>query len=177
MSLSVYPGKSRAEFEAIYPTLILPNSLNAHGWWNRPFEAKDARAGRAERFVQELLARHGNTPDRVAVISHGNFYRYTLAAILPMPDPDNYFFALNIRPLRTSTLAKAVKPKHTRPSCISIAPIICPTNCSRSSCQFGQHQLIGKSCAFVIHGVGFLHDKFHFVGIRWIVHLWPVGLR
>lgn len=89
------PGKSRAEFEAIYPTLILPNSLNAHGWWNRPFEAKDARAGRAERFVQELLARHGNTPDRVAVISHGNFYRYTLAAILRMPDPDDYFFALN----------------------------------------------------------------------------------
>jgi len=89
------PGKTRTDFEAAYPTFILPESLNAQGWWNRPYEAKDMRASRAKRFVAELLTRHGNTHDRVAVVSHGNFYRYTLAAILRMPDPDSYFFALN----------------------------------------------------------------------------------
>jgi len=89
------PGKARAHFEATYPTLILPDTLNAHGWWNRAYEDTQARPVRAQRFVQALLAQHGSTLDRVAIVSHGNFYRYMMAAILHIPDPDSYYFPMN----------------------------------------------------------------------------------
>jgi 2,3-bisphosphoglycerate-dependent phosphoglycerate mutase len=89
------PGKARRDFERAYPSLRLHETLNAHGWWNRPFEAPEVRPARAQRFLRDLLARHGDGDDRVAVVSHGNFYRYLLAAILRIPDPDAVFFDLS----------------------------------------------------------------------------------
>jgi 2,3-bisphosphoglycerate-dependent phosphoglycerate mutase len=75
------PGKNRAYFEKYYPDLQLPDTLGAEGWWNRPFEERAERPARAERLLRELLARHGDTDDRVAVISHGGLYNYLLRAI------------------------------------------------------------------------------------------------
>ena len=89
------PGNNRAFFEAHYPRLVLPASLGNEGWWNRPFEAKEQRLMRAQRFLQQLLERHGNTEDRVAVVSHGAFYNYLLAAILRLPERDHIWFAIN----------------------------------------------------------------------------------
>lgn len=89
------PGKSRRDFEAAYPTLNLPEGLNEHGWWNRPFEPMEARSGRAQRFLDELLARHGGGDDRVAIVSHGNFYRYVMATILRVPDAHAVFFDMH----------------------------------------------------------------------------------
>lgn len=89
------PGKNRAYFERHHPDLILPASLGEEGWWNRPFEAYEERPLRARRFLEELLERHGNTDDRVAVISHGGFYNYLLQAILEMPGGEGIWFSLN----------------------------------------------------------------------------------
>jgi 2,3-bisphosphoglycerate-dependent phosphoglycerate mutase len=89
------PGKNRAHFEAAYPALVLHDSLNAHGWWNRPFEAFDQHPIRAQRVLAELLERHGRTADGVAVVSHGNFYRHFMAALLQVPDPQAVFFLMN----------------------------------------------------------------------------------
>lgn len=89
------PGNTRTHFEAAYPALALPNSLNALGWWNRPFEDRTLHAPRASQFVADLLARHGSSSDVVAVVSHGNFYRHVMAVILRMPDPDSYYFSMN----------------------------------------------------------------------------------
>jgi 2,3-bisphosphoglycerate-dependent phosphoglycerate mutase len=89
------PGKTRAHFEAAYPALVLPDSLNAHGWWNRPFEDYDQHPIRAQRFLNDLLTRHGNVNDVVAVVSHGNFYRHLMAMLLRMPDPQAFFFGMN----------------------------------------------------------------------------------
>lgn len=52
------------------------------------FEAYEERPARAERVLDELLARHGDTEDRVAFVSHGGFYNHLLAAILGLPNVD-----------------------------------------------------------------------------------------
>jgi 2,3-bisphosphoglycerate-dependent phosphoglycerate mutase len=87
-------GHNRAYFEAHYPDLVLPDSLGEAGWWNRPFEEPEQRFPRAQRFWRDLVERHGHTDDRVAVVSHGGFYQYLLAAILNLPGREGYWFAL-----------------------------------------------------------------------------------
>lgn len=89
------PGKERAWFATHHPTLVLPDALNEQGWWHRPYESIEQHPVRARRFLHDLLDRHGGTNHRVAVVSHGNFYRYFLAALLRMPDVQSYYFALN----------------------------------------------------------------------------------
>ena len=89
------PGKHRAYFQECYPRLILPDSLNEAGWWNRPFEEREQRLARAQRFLRDLLERHGQTDDRVAVVSHGAFYNYFLSALLDWPRKDGCWFMLN----------------------------------------------------------------------------------
>jgi 2,3-bisphosphoglycerate-dependent phosphoglycerate mutase len=88
-------GRNRAYFEAHYPDFVLPDSLGEAGWWNRPFEEPEQRLPRAKRFLRDLMERHGRTDDRVAVVSHGGFYNYLLAAILNLPEREGYWFALN----------------------------------------------------------------------------------
>ena len=88
-------GRNRAYFEAHYPDFVLPDSLGEAGWWNRPFEEPEQRPTRVKRFWRDLMERHGHTDDRVAVVSHGGFYNYLLAAILSLPDREGYWFALN----------------------------------------------------------------------------------
>ena len=89
------PGRNRAYFEAHYPDLVLPDSLGEAGWWNRPFEEPELRLPRARRFLHDLMERHGHTDDRVAVVSHGGFYNYLLAAILNLPGREGYRFVMN----------------------------------------------------------------------------------
>jgi 2,3-bisphosphoglycerate-dependent phosphoglycerate mutase len=88
-------GNNRAFFEARYPQLVLPDSMGETGWWNRPYEEIHQRPERAQRFLRELRARHGNTEDRVAMVSHGGFYNLFLSALLDLPDPGRSWFMLN----------------------------------------------------------------------------------
>jgi 2,3-bisphosphoglycerate-dependent phosphoglycerate mutase len=88
-------GRNRAYFEAHYPDLILPESLGEAGWWNRPFEESEQRRVRAQRFLSDLLERHGHTEDRVAVISHAGFYNQFLRVLLELPQESDCWFALN----------------------------------------------------------------------------------
>jgi 2,3-bisphosphoglycerate-dependent phosphoglycerate mutase len=89
------PGHNRAYFEAHYPDLVLPESLGEAGWWNRPYEEPEQSLARAQRFLRELLERHGHTEDRVAVISHGGFYNHLLVTLLRLSEPTNVWFILN----------------------------------------------------------------------------------
>lgn len=85
------PGKNRAELSARYPELVLPVSLGAVGWWNRPFEEREQRPARAERFLRELLERHDGKQDRVAVISHGGFYNVLLRTVFKIERAECWF--------------------------------------------------------------------------------------
>jgi len=89
------PGRNRAYFEEYYPSLVLPESLGAEGWWNRPFEAYDVRRARADKFVVDLLEKHGGTDDRVAVVSHAGFYNHMMHAILGIPEGLGFWFLID----------------------------------------------------------------------------------
>jgi 2,3-bisphosphoglycerate-dependent phosphoglycerate mutase len=89
------PGKSRSYFETHYPGLVLPESLGEAGWWNRPFEEPEQITIRAQRFLYDLMERHDNSEDRVAVVSHGGFYNYLLGALLKIPVKSDLWFTLN----------------------------------------------------------------------------------
>ena len=88
-------GKSRAYFREHYPELVLPEQMNDSGWWNqRPFEEDEARRRRAKRFLADLLVRHGDTPDRVAIVSHGGFYNLFIHTILERPARNGLWFTM-----------------------------------------------------------------------------------
>jgi 2,3-bisphosphoglycerate-dependent phosphoglycerate mutase len=80
------PGKNRAYFETHHPTLQLPAWLDEAGWWNRPAETRDNYLPRAHNFLTDLLQRHANTQDRVAVVSHGAFFVNFLKVLLRLPE-------------------------------------------------------------------------------------------
>ena len=91
-----YPGKNQAYFGAHYPELLLEDGLARDGWWNRPYETPAEIPARVQRFYEELMRKHGNTDDRVAVFSHGGFYNAFLHYILGMPShAENVWFVLN----------------------------------------------------------------------------------
>lgn len=84
------PGRTREYFEQNLPELILPDHVNGTGWWNnRPFETDEECHQRAQRFLVDLLARHGDVegqPEhRVALFSHGGFYGHLIFAMLNLP--------------------------------------------------------------------------------------------
>jgi 2,3-bisphosphoglycerate-dependent phosphoglycerate mutase len=76
------PGRARAEWQAVYPQLVLPEDLAEGGWWDRPHEEREERPLRARRVWNLLLERHGGTDDRVGLIAHGGFYNHLLQVII-----------------------------------------------------------------------------------------------
>jgi 2,3-bisphosphoglycerate-dependent phosphoglycerate mutase len=82
------PGPSRDYFTTRHPHLVLPETLNHAGWWNREPEALEERPLRARRFWKFLLKQHGQTDDRVAIVSHGGFTQTLLETLLSRSDPD-----------------------------------------------------------------------------------------
>lgn len=76
-------GLTRADCEQQFPDLGLPDWLDERGWWqSQPYESDELYRERARRFVRELLERHGNSRDNVAVISHGAFYTQMMRTLL-----------------------------------------------------------------------------------------------
>lgn len=90
------PGNDRAYLCARYQDLILPDDgWGQGGWWNRPFEQREQRILRAQRFVRDLMCRHGGTDDRVAVVSHAGFCNYTMTVLLDWPNRGQNGFRIN----------------------------------------------------------------------------------
>jgi 2,3-bisphosphoglycerate-dependent phosphoglycerate mutase len=76
------PGNDRAFFEAHHPHVALPDSLGKGGWWNRAAETHEESVARARHFWQELLARHGGTEDRIAIVTHGGFFQRLISTLI-----------------------------------------------------------------------------------------------
>ena len=89
------PGKSRSYFQEHYPDLRLPESLNEHGWWNRPVETEAEWKQRARDFLSELRRRHGGGEVRVAVVTHGGFYHVVIMALTGGSGPDGLWFSMH----------------------------------------------------------------------------------
>jgi 2,3-bisphosphoglycerate-dependent phosphoglycerate mutase len=89
------PGKSRSYFQEHYPDLKLPESLNEHGWWNRPVETEAEWEQRARDFLVELRRRHGEGENRVAVVTHGGFYHAVMIALTGGAGSDGLWFTMH----------------------------------------------------------------------------------
>jgi 2,3-bisphosphoglycerate-dependent phosphoglycerate mutase len=89
------PGRNRMELQKLYGNLILPDQLNGNGWWNRGFETPEERPIRAKRLVDALIKVHGNTNDRVAVISHYGFFNHLVWAFIGLDRPQGSWFVMN----------------------------------------------------------------------------------
>ncbi len=76
------PGPNRAFFESTFPHLQLPDTLGEAGWWNRPMETAPQTFERAIAFSRALLERHGDSNDRVAIVTHGGFTFALMTALL-----------------------------------------------------------------------------------------------
>lgn len=101
------PGYGRAYFAQHYPALVLPETLGENGWWTREsLEPAEARTERARRVLTELLARHGDTGDRVGVVSHGGFFNHFLAALRGQEKPPRVGHLMN-----NCALARIIFPR------------------------------------------------------------------
>ena len=77
-------GKTQAELEARFPRLRIDQPLPEGGWWGGKSEGSAELYARAKQALDFLLSKHGKD-DRVAMISHGGFYRAFMALILNLP--------------------------------------------------------------------------------------------
>ena len=89
-------GPGRDYFQANFPGIVLPADFIDTGWWNdRPFETPQLAAQRAAGFLRGLVEKHGRSDDRVALISHGNFFNHLMAAVNRRSSPDSHWYVLN----------------------------------------------------------------------------------
>jgi 2,3-bisphosphoglycerate-dependent phosphoglycerate mutase len=88
-------GKPRSFFEKHIPELKLPDWLSDAGWWNRPMETLEEGQVRARRVLAELLRRHGEGDDRVAIVSHGAFFGCFMSAFLDIANVETIWFEKN----------------------------------------------------------------------------------
>ncbi|MDM8519386.1 histidine phosphatase family protein [Anaerolineales bacterium HSG6] len=90
-----YPGKTRAEILAEFPTYILPDEVTDSGWWYGGREDWALCHGRAIRTARALYDR-ANSDERIAIVSHGGFIDVLLKALLHiLPAPHVYFHLYN----------------------------------------------------------------------------------
>ena len=82
------PGPNRAYFERRYPHFLLPDYLDAKGWWNRPFEEREQASERARRVLHDLIQKHGEREDRVALVTHGGFFMTFLTVLFDFTRPN-----------------------------------------------------------------------------------------
>lgn len=88
------PGRTRSEYQSLFPSLLLPDELDGNGWWNRPYEKQEDRYLRANRVVEWVTKSHPNPTDRVAIISHYGFFNYFLWAMFGRNRPVNSLFTV-----------------------------------------------------------------------------------
>jgi len=79
------PGPNRDHFRSHYPGLTLPDSLGEEGWWNRPYEDGEAAVERAKVFWHWLWSTHGETSDRVAMVTHAGFVQSLFHVLFESP--------------------------------------------------------------------------------------------
>jgi len=89
------PGMTPELLNKNYPGFTVPSTMPATGWWNRPHEKMEACHHRSGRVLEELLKKHGDTEDKVAVVSHGTFFNNLMFQLFGYSPQDlKFFFAI-----------------------------------------------------------------------------------
>ena len=85
------PGPNRTFFADNDPDLILPDSLNERGWWDRPYEHRNKALTRATVVLETLMARHGGSDDHILLVTHGGFTQSLLQIIFDIAPEGSRF--------------------------------------------------------------------------------------
>ena len=75
-----YPGLTRAEIAARFPTSVAPAEVGEDGWWDAGMETDEQAQRRAMNVAADLLARAGEET-RVGLVTHGGFISLLLSAL------------------------------------------------------------------------------------------------
>jgi len=89
------PGYSRSYLVSRFPDFEFPADIVETGWWDRPHEPEEDRSARSKRVLERILARHGNTQDRVALVSHGAFYNRFMQSVTGFTRDELYLSMAN----------------------------------------------------------------------------------
>ena len=97
-SIRIEHGLTPAYLKRTYPRLKLLEPIPDEGWWQGGREERAARVPRAQRMLDLLFARHGNTADRVGVITHGGFFACIFRAVfgLDLDEPNQHVLPYQI---------------------------------------------------------------------------------
>ena len=79
--ISMEYGLNASYIQATYPFLRLEHHIHDKGWWPGGKEDRELVAERATRVIDFIRHRHGETDDRVALITHGGFFNYLFRAL------------------------------------------------------------------------------------------------
>ena len=75
-----YPGLTREEIAARFPTSVAPAEVGEDGWWDAGMETEQQAQRRAMNVAADLLARAGEET-RVGLVTHGGFISLLLSAL------------------------------------------------------------------------------------------------
>lgn len=89
------PGMSKADMKRKYHQLVQPEGMNGNGWWNRGYEARELREGRAGRVITELKNKYAAGNNCLIFVSHGGFYNTFLRTLLVASGADIWFELYN----------------------------------------------------------------------------------
>ena len=86
-----YPGLTRAEIAARFPTSVASAEVGEDGWWDAGMETDEQAQRRAMNVAADLLARAGEET-RVGLVTHGGFISLLLSALDNQGiDDDDYY--------------------------------------------------------------------------------------
>ena len=86
-----YPGLTRAEIAARFPTSVASAEVGEDGWWDAGMETDEQAQRRAMNVAADLLARAGEET-RVGLVTHGGFISLLLSALDNQGiDDDSYY--------------------------------------------------------------------------------------
>jgi len=102
-TLRSYPGYTRAEFETLFPGVIVPPEVTERGWWRGGYEEMEecseraaAVAARLKKMAAEEAEDLPPVPTTLAMVTHGTFMNQLLHHLLGVPDQSSmYFFHAN----------------------------------------------------------------------------------
>ncbi|MCY4602826.1 MAG: histidine phosphatase family protein [Gemmatimonadetes bacterium] len=87
-----YPGLTRAEIAARFPTSVAPAEVGEDGWWDAGMETEQQAQRRAMNVAANLLARAGEET-RVGLVTHGGFMSLLLSALGNQAMDDGSYYA------------------------------------------------------------------------------------
>jgi 2,3-bisphosphoglycerate-dependent phosphoglycerate mutase len=87
-------GKPRSFFEHHYPGVMLSDEITEAGWWNKPQEPEFDFHARVKEACDFIIQRHQQSEDRVAIVSHGDFYQAFMAQMLGIPFDARIWFGI-----------------------------------------------------------------------------------